>query len=195
MNKFDGFEYHKKLADEGNPFSAYIVSVHYELGIEVEPNEELQEKYLYISAKGENPEGCYKLGELYLKRNEITTALYWFSVSASLNEPQAQNAIGLLCENKLFNKPDYSQCVYWYSLSAKNGYDEGQYNLARMYECGYGLEVDVNKAFALYEKASAENYPPALLKLAEYYENGIIVKIDKLKAGELRKLAEENSRS
>lgn len=193
MNNVDSFEYHKKLADEGNPFSAYIVGVHYELGIEVEANKELQERYFLMSARGGNSEACFKLGEFYLARKEITLALYWFAKGATQGEPQAQNAMGILCERNVISGLDSIQCFYWYTLSADSGYDEGQYNLARMYEKGIGVEIDEQKAFSLYEKASSENYAPALLKLAEYYENGFVVEKNLAKAKELRELATDNS--
>ncbi len=187
MEKFD-FEYHKKLADEGNAFSAYIVAVHYENGLGVQEDKELQIKYLSISAKGGNGEACFKLGELYLKEENLTLALYWFATAAQHGDPQAQNAMGVLCENELFSEPDYDQCVFWYTLSADNGYDVGEYNLARMYEYGFGVPKDINKAFALYERSAKGDYPDALIRLSKFYREGVCVEKDEEKAAELTKL-------
>lgn len=186
MENYD-FEYHKKLADEGNAFSAYIVAVHYENGIEVQQDEGLQVKYLGIAAKGGNAEACYKLGELCLEVDKLPMALYWFATAAQRGDPQAQNAIGVLCENKIFSTPAYSQCVYWYTLSAENGYDVGEYNLARMYEFGFGVDKDIDKAFALYEKSAGGDYPDAILRLAKFYREGVCVEKDEEKATELTK--------
>ena len=106
--------------------------------------------------------------------------------AANLNDPDAQNELGLAhAYGQLgFNK-DPKQAVEWFQKAADQGHMEAQHNLAGFYKEGLGTAVNKAKAVELLQKSARQGSPLAKYELGMCYRWGEGISEDKEKALDL----------
>ena len=115
------------------------------------------------------------------------SAIYWYSLAANSDYPEAQFNLGLLMED---NK-NYKTAAYWYLRSALHCYAPAQNNLATFYSKGLVLNKSDEKAADWYKKAADQGNKFAQFSLGLDYVKGTGVEKNSRSAVSYIKLAAE----
>jgi TPR repeat protein len=102
--------------------------------------------------------------------DSVQAAKFWRK-AAELGHAQAQNNLGVLCE-QLRCGNSFSEVVFWYSKAAEQGYAAAQFNLGVLYELGRGVPQDYAQAAVWYQKAAAQGHTVAQFNLGGLYRLG-----------------------
>ncbi len=97
---------------------------------------------------------------------------------AESGNKKVQLLLGLMHDNGLGIKRDYSQAAHWYPRFAEQGQPRAQFNLGLMYESGEGINADRGMAVSWVRKFAEQGYAEAQDKLGHYYETGTNTKED-----------------
>ena len=121
----------------------------------------------------------YMYGEGYggVKEN-IKLSLSWYDKAVNLNNPIAQNNLGMFYELGDIVVKDYEKARVLYIKSAKQGLSIGQNNLGRIYENGYGIKKDYKEALKWYSKAAEQGNASGQVGVGIIYQYGYGVKKD-----------------
>jgi TPR repeat protein len=164
------FDYEKSCRNGYNTSCTFIAKnyLNGSYGVKKDLNKAFE---LYeIACNLKDPEGCFKLGELYYDKRTV------------LDNKKAKNLWERGCFSRVPNAPLNEQ-VNGYSYKSQF---LGCYRLGLLYERGIGGEQDYSKAATLYDKACYEgpigNPKEACEKLGNLYYNGIGIKKNYSKA-------------
>lgn len=88
------------------------------------------------------------LGYIFDKAEENDTALYYYSLAAEQEYPEAQYRLGsLYASGEVFEKKDYSKALEWFTKAAEKGYGPAVEVLAISYlDGGLGLSKNTSTA-------------------------------------------------
>jgi TPR repeat protein len=120
------------------------------------------------------------LGEAAFNKEDVTTAIAFFTKAAQQNYAPAQVRLGELLDSSEYNK----EAVEWYRKAAEQGDPDGEYDLGHMYVTGEGVEKNAEKAVYWLSRAAAKNHILAVSTLAQAYrkgELGLAIDLDKAK--------------
>ena len=94
--------------------------------------------------------------------------------AAELDDPSAQNQLGLRYQHGKLAKKDEALAVKWLSAGAAQRFNPAMVNLGGMYETGYGktIKKDLSIAVRLYTEAAKQHDPVAQFRLSRLYESG-----------------------
>jgi TPR repeat protein len=125
----------------------------------------------------------YMYGEGYggVKEN-IKLSLSWYDKAVNLNNPIAQNNLGMFYELGDIVVKDYEKARVLYIKSAKQGLSIGQNNLGRIYENGYGIKKDYKEALKWFRKAAEQGNARGQTGVGRIYQYGYGVKKDSKEA-------------
>ncbi|KAK8895708.1 hypothetical protein M9Y10_013592 [Tritrichomonas musculus] len=104
---------------------------------------------------------------------DINKALYYFSLVANQNYPQAQYNLGIIYYSGQYIPRDINKSIYYYSLAANQNDPQVLYNLGIIYEEGQYIPRDINKSIYYYSLAANLKYPLAQFNLGLIYFLGI----------------------
>lgn len=129
----------------------------------------------YISdAKKGSPSAQRKLGEIFLKRQDLNKGIYWTKKAAEQGDHEAQWNLG-----SWLLDIDPEQAVGWFQkcrdgvkTQAEAGNPEAQYALGFMYFAGVGLTQNFSAAVLNFEKAANQGNSLAKHKLGSMYHSG-----------------------
>jgi TPR repeat protein len=102
-------------------------------------------------------------------------------VNAEQGQPQAMLNVGILYEQGLGVRLNFSNALSWYEKAALAGEKEGWTRLGLCYETGMGATADMARAVTCFEKAAELGSGPARHKLASLYFLGRGVARDEAK--------------
>lgn len=190
----------QRVADKGNPKAMYVLSLLYQNGFYVEPDNDKAVEYLKKSADLKYPEAEYSLAYLYLSgmyvEKDYKKGVQLMTNAANNGYPDAQNNIGMLYLKGELVPKDLQRAKSWLEKASSNGSSMADYNLGVVYDAGMGVSVDAKKAGTLYLRSAESGYLPAFGKVVEMYANGSKgVAKDNVKAREWLDKAIENDDS
>ena len=91
----------------------------------------------------------------YVVEKDYATALRFYQLGASANDPYCYNQLGRMYSLGLgLPKKEESMGFFYYEQAAKLGDIMGVSNMAYAYEVGQGVEQDIIKAIELYQQAA-----------------------------------------
>ena len=102
----------------------------------------------------------FRLGNLYRKKGEYTSAVEWFRKAADNGSAGAQNNIGYMYKNgTITGSGDNVEAIKWYMMSAEGGNKVGQYNVcAILYNKGAYMYDEAKKWC---ERSAGQGYSEA----------------------------------
>ncbi|MCD4651282.1 MAG: sel1 repeat family protein [Candidatus Cloacimonetes bacterium] len=144
--------------------------------------QELEKEALAGSAEAQ-----FKLGEIYFNGESSIPrshkdAAYWYELSASQEEPAAQNNLGFMYEHGVYYKQNHRRAFDYYKKAAEQDYPEALFNTARCYYNGIGVTIDMKKSAKYYKKAAGADVPEAQFNLGTMFYTGTGVIESKEKA-------------
>lgn len=183
------YEIYKKLAEQGDAKSQNALGNGYQYGFWGDINLE-KAKYWYSKAANQNYAGAiHNLGMLDFLQGNYKQALPFFEKSASMNNADSVNILGVYySENIVFNQ-DYKKALqYFYkAIDIDSNNSSAQFNIGQAYYYGQGLEQDYKKAFVWLTKSANQDYSLAQIQLAEMYFSGKGINRDVAKSIEIIK--------
>jgi len=150
-----------KAAENGD------VSAQYNLGVLYSTDKELPNDYPKMDR-----------GEIYFEvsRGPRTSrqqkAFKWYKKAAEQDHVSAALNLGVMYNQGIGVKLDYTQAVKWYKVAADKGSIKAQLNLGILYDLGRGTKRDVVKAAEYYRKAAEKGMRDAQYNLGIIYYNG-----------------------
>ncbi|MEA2018478.1 MAG: tetratricopeptide repeat protein [Campylobacterota bacterium] len=93
--------------------------------------------------------------------------------SASKNNREAQNVLGVMYRDGQGTKQNYVKALHYFEKSAQQDYNVAIMQLGFMYKLGLGVRQNYKKAFQHFKRASDLNCTKAKYELAEAYINGL----------------------
>jgi len=120
------------------------------------------------------------LGIAAFDKEDVITAMAYFTKAAEKNYAPAQVRLGELLDSSEYDK----EAAEWYRKAAEQGYAPGEYALGHMYSKGEGVEKNNERALYWFKRASAKNELLAVRTLAQAYrkgELGLAIDLDKAK--------------
>ena len=140
-----------------------------------------------VKKNDENENDKLKLTALIFYKGEIVErdinkAIYYYSLAADKNDPEAQYNLGFIYYEGQFIEPDGNKAIYYYKLAANNNYANAYFGLGNFYNEGKFTSRNINKVIHYYSIASALNCFQAQYNLATIYMIGDLVPQDINKA-------------
>jgi len=139
-------------------------------GFGVKKNRPLGIKWFELSAKENDLESMYTLGEIYqneTKYKNVSFALKWFKKASKHGHAYASFFTGVLYQIDLKNK----EAIKWFKIGAKQGDKYCQSYLAECYFFGKGVKQNIPLGIKLLKKAEKQNHMTAITLLGRFYEN------------------------
>ncbi|NNM58756.1 MAG: sel1 repeat family protein [Legionellales bacterium] len=102
----------------------------------------------------------------------ICTDIPSCQTQAATGNMEAEYNLGLIYDDGINTKADYTQAVQWYQKAATQGLAVAQYRLGLLYYNGNGVTQDKKMAAQLYQQAVAQGSPYASVELGSMYQNG-----------------------
>lgn len=103
------------------------------------------------SAQGGDPEGQYKIGDMYFfgesVAKDLAEARRWLLKSAAWEHPLAQERLGQIYDEGLGVEKDEEEAFKWYRAAAEQGFGLGAFKIGRFYFEGRVVPVDYGEAF------------------------------------------------
>jgi TPR repeat protein len=127
-----------------------------------------------------DPADQMRLGEEAFSKEDLSTAIEYFTKAAEANYAPAQVRLGEILDSSEYD----NDAAEWYRKAAEQGYAPGEYHLGHMYAIGEGVEKNIPKAVYWLERAAAKNNLLAVRTLAQAYQKGeldLAVDLDKAK--------------
>lgn len=125
------------------------------------------------------------LGEAAFNKEDVQTAMQFFTKAAQQNYAPAQLRLGELLDASEFDK----EAAEWYRKAADQGNAAAEYHLGHMYVNGEGVERNTEKALYWFRRAAEKNDGFAVRSLAQAYrkgELGLTINLDQAKLYEDR---------
>lgn len=114
---------------------------------------------------------CYQYG--FGVEKDIQRAIYWYTKSADLGDPEAQNSLG---EIYLYGSDGVSEddgvAVTLFKFAASKHLNGALINLGDCYYYGWGVAQNFTEALAWYRKAAEEGDDGAMVLVGLCYKNG-----------------------
>ncbi len=120
---------------------------------------------LYTNAKN------YQRGSIHVKKN-LTTAIKFLTVAATIGNANAQNDLGALIGNGKVKNKDIYDAVEYFRLAAEQGHSKALTNLGCAYQAGDGVRPNLVEAKFYFEKAT-EQYEPKAEQLRDEINYGL----------------------
>ncbi len=155
----------EELANEKNKYALYELACLYRDGIYVEKNIKKSCNLFVFSGELGNYKSFYEAGLIFLKNNEIETAIRFFEKAKYT--PEAFLELGKITRRK---KTAYHKAISYFIQSSKLGSSEADYILAETYILGLGTAPDFNKARYYYNRAKRKGVKD-YKKLKNYFVN------------------------
>jgi TPR repeat protein len=114
----------------------------------------------------------YEKGWAAFQEGDFETVLKEWRPLAEQGYANAQNNLGVMCDNGDGVPQDDSQAVDWYRKAAEQGYADAHLMLGLSYHYGDGVPQDSAQAVKWYRKAAEQGYADAHLMLGQMYYSG-----------------------
>ncbi|MDR2141530.1 MAG: hypothetical protein LBR11_07055 [Deltaproteobacteria bacterium] len=173
-NLVKAYELGKKLADQGYPYSQWVLGCLYEEGQEVEKNWPEAVKWYRLAAAQGLARAQASLGFMYFEGQGVTQdkveAVKWYRRAAEQGFSKAQGMMGLMyLEGKEVTK-DVVEAVKWMNLAVEQDNAAAQYFLGTWYYDGIeGIAQDKTKGLRLLILSAEQGDDWAQNKLGEIY--------------------------
>lgn len=143
-----------------------------------------------------SPDGCYQLGELYLRGQGIeqnpASALSWFEQAAEQGLARAQYQSARMHQHGQGAAPNPSKARQRFEQAARQGHRDAQLALGLLYLHGEGIAVDNGKARDWLLRAARQGSGAAQYQLGELHAEGRGVPPDAAAAYVWLSLARDN---
>lgn len=139
----------EELANEKNKYALYELATLYKEGKYVEKNIKKACNLYIFSGELGNFKSFYEAGKIFLKSNEIETAIRFFEKAKF--SPEAFLELGKITKRK---KTAYHKAISYFVQASKLGSPEADYILAETYILGLGTKVDINKGKYYFSRAT-----------------------------------------
>lgn len=171
-------QFYQRAADLGDPYSQYMLSEFYRLGLGVEQNLQTSVDWFYRADNlSDNARAKYQVAMHLAKgvgfASDEPRAFEWLMAAANQKYPKALVTLGDWYSLGLYVPRDYRQAHDWYQKAAAQGSPEAEYNLGLLYYNGQGVVQDMQTAFTWFEKAAKSGVTPAQYQIAEMYYQGV----------------------
>ena len=180
----------QKLADNGHPYSQYIIGKLYNLGYCFEKNIESSLEWLNKSSEHNIVESHNELGKIYLNKNEkyydIEKSIFWFNKAAKEGFIDSQIYLAKIYGDNLDEEHsditklgvyDREKALFWYLKAAKKGDAESQYIVCYNYYKSEDKELN-KEGYEWCMKAVNQDYISASYYIGSMHLKGIGVKKD-----------------
>lgn len=188
-------KYFRLAANQGQPYSQYLLGRAYETGKGVDKNYSEAVKWYALSANQGFAAAQYNLGMLYQLGfgvdKDISKAIELLEKAAAQDDLFAIRELSFIYYTGDQVEQDFTK-AFQYDLAAADQGDKYALNSVGMgYEFGRGVAEDKTKAAEYYQKSAQAGYAFAHTNLATLYRFGSGVPQDILRAIELYKMAAE----
>ncbi len=113
-------------------------------------------------AENGNKRAQYKLGNAYLRGNEvkvnIAKAIKWFKKSADQGYVKAAHKLGMIYYFNKDGSRNYGKAFKWFAMAAKRQHAEAQYYLGKMYFEGRGVRKNNERALFWLKRAESLDF-------------------------------------
>jgi TPR repeat protein len=152
----------------------------------VERNPELAEKWLTLSAQGNDPLGQRLLADFHFNGEKgapnRSIAEEWYARAARQGESYAQDMLSWMLTESDHRKPDYAEARQWALKAAEQGVPSAMTRLGLMYHNALGVERDAEAAATWWRKAALLDDADAQAMLGAAYHIGAGVPRDAVSA-------------
>lgn len=126
---------------------------------------EERERYLDLSARGNDSDAQKALAGIYSARGEADRAVKLWAGLANKGDPQNRYAYAEMLRLGQGGKEEFSQAFRQYRLAAMQGYTPAQYRMGMMRQEGFGATRNRIHAYAWYSLATAKGLKDAHIAL------------------------------
>ncbi len=171
-------QFYERAATLGDPYSQYMLSEFYRMGLGVEQNLKTSVDWFYRADNiSDNARAKYQVA-MHLSKGEgfpadEPRAFEWLMTAANQKNAQALVTLGDWYSLGVYVPKDYRQAHDWYKKAALQESSEAEYNLGLLYYNGQGVEQNMETAFSWFEKAAKAGVTPAQYQIAEMYYQGV----------------------
>ncbi len=117
-----------------------------------------------------DPSVLNRLGDDYLKQENIEKALECYQEAAKTGDPTGQFNMARLYENGVGVPQDLLKAIRTYRLLAKEGHLDSVNALAFLFETGKGLPQDYDQALKLYQQAADKGHARSQYNIGHMYD-------------------------
>lgn len=165
-----------KLAECGDAFAQYEVSILYEYGLGIRKNNDEKLHWLERSAEHGFWKAEFELREYYFEQGkkcdndfEFEEKIFYYKKAAELGYIEAMNALG----NYYMDDIETSdEAIRWFKEAAALGDADAMNTIGYIYYEGLGISKDYCEAFRWFKKAAEKGLATAQNNLAYFYKSG-----------------------
>lgn len=171
----------EKSTLNGHASAAYKLAVIYENGDLTSQDNEKSFLYYQISAELDNPYACYKLGNIFLKKSDISQAIKYFEQAADKNISHAWYRLGQIYSDEQYGVLDaeksnacFSKALQQYISDYNDNPDSfTAYRIGQMYLEAKGTNQDISQTINWFEKSVQLDNPDAAYQLGYIYKSDV----------------------
>ena len=177
----------KKAAAGGHGRAAFELASLYEVGLAVEKDFRLAQKYYEISIRNDHRDAHFNLALLLSNpltpNNDLVRAREVVSVIANQDDIEAQFLLATLMKSTLQNvSTNPGKAFYWLQHAANSGHGKAQFQLGTQYMKGEHVSRNRKIGLKWFKRAAMQNIPEAHYNLAVMHEKGDGVPMSMAKA-------------
>jgi TPR repeat protein len=156
----EAFELYTLAANRNHPGALYNLAMIYRKNrrilTEMLQNERNLKAFelLQEAAKKELRRAQYALGLMHEKTRYYEQAIGWYKQAAEQGHPEAQYALGSMCEEGLGGAVDYAQARLWYKQAAAQDHSNAYLRLGCLWALGKGVPQNDRQAVACFKEAA-----------------------------------------
>lgn len=125
-----------------------------------------------------DPNACFKLGEIYFQgigtAKDLQTGLKWYRRAAIKGLPIAMLQLGNIYRDGIIEPPSLTKAISWYEKAATAGNIKAMLILGEVYRGWYGMLPNYDKAMHLYIKAAGMGSLEAEYQMYRLITNNLI---------------------
>ncbi|KAK8834492.1 hypothetical protein M9Y10_027676 [Tritrichomonas musculus] len=105
----------------------------------------------------------------WFNSKDIKRAIHYYSLSAELNNSEAQYQLGIIYLDGKFIPRNINKSIHYFSMAANSNHSESQYVLGTIYSSGLYFSGNINKAIFYFQLAANQNHLEAQFSLGIIY--------------------------
>lgn len=178
----EGHQYLTVAAEQGHIDALFNLGQIYQQGLGVNPDISRAYQYFLNAARGNHFKACTKVGDILFSGDkesgieiDYKSAFEFYTKAARKgNDPDAQNALGIIYEMGIYKSINYQKSIYWYKAAIESSgrlHSQALFNLGGMYLEGKGCEPDKNMAIKLFTEAAELGHQHSIDALSQILPN------------------------